>query len=48
MIAEVYINDFLAISDIETVIQNFKKEMESVWTIADLRIPKHILGIAVN
>ena len=48
MITGVHVDNFLAIADTESAIQTFKKEMASVWTIADLRTPRHILDIAVS
>ena len=48
VIVGIHVDNILAIASIVAANDKFKQEMASVWTIADLGKPKHILGIAVN
>lgn len=48
VIATVHVNDFLSIASTKDKNKCFKNQMKKVWTIVDLEIPRHIVGISVK
>ncbi|GLB33225.1 putative protein with domain of unknown function (DUF4219) [Lyophyllum shimeji] len=48
VIAAVHVNDFLSIASSKAENDRFKDQMQQVWTISDLGIPKYVVGIGIE
>lgn len=48
VIAGVYVNNFLSIASSAAENKYFKRHLKEIWTISDLEVPCHIVGMAIQ